>query len=47
MNVNKTLQKVLDYINREMAKYPEITPDKLDGNGTIYYRNGNDGTNWD
>lgn len=43
--MKEILNKVVDYINRGMN--PEITPDMLDGNGAIYYRNGNDGTKWD
>lgn len=45
MEAKEILKKVINYINRGMD--PEITPDMLDENGAIYYRNGNDGTKWD
>jgi hypothetical protein len=39
--------KLVDYIERAKKILPNITNDMLVENGTIYYRNGNDGTDWD
>ena len=36
--------KLVDYIERAKKILPNITNDMLVENGTIYYRNGNDGT---
>lgn len=45
---NVVKQQVLDYIKENIRnRFPEITDDMLIENGTIYYMNGNDGTNFD
>lgn len=43
----RIMNDVLDYINRAREEYPEITNDILCDNGSVYYMNGNDGTDFD
>lgn len=45
---NVVKQQVLDYIKENIRnRFPEITDNMLIENGTVYYMNGNDGTNFD
>lgn len=45
---NRVKQQVLDYIKSSIRdRFPEITDSMLIENGTIFYMNGNDGTNFD
>ena len=39
--------KLVNYIEKAKQLLPNVTNDILVENGTIYYRNGNDGTYWD
>ena len=43
----KIMAKVISFFNEVRKCYKEITDDKLDSNGAIYYMNSNDGTNFD
>ena len=48
MNTFKnTLEKIIAYINEARKLVPHITDDMLYNNGSIYYMNGNDGTDFD
>ena len=45
---DRVKQQVLDYIKSSIRdRFPEITDSMLIENGTIFYMNGNDGTNFD
>lgn len=45
---DRVKQHVLDYIKSSIRdRFPEITDSMLIENGTIFYMNGNDGTNFD
>lgn len=45
---DRVKQQVLDYIKSNIRdRFPEITDSMLIENGTIFYMNGNDGTNFD
>ncbi len=45
---DRVKQQVLDYIKSSIRdRFSEITDSMLIENGTIFYMNGNDGTNFD
>jgi len=47
MNGYKFKEQIERVINIAREKYPSITNDMLYANGSIYYMNGNDGTDFD
>ena len=45
---DRVKQQVLDYIKSNIRdRFPKITDDMLIENGTVFYMNGNDGTDFD
>ncbi|MCR5608762.1 MAG: hypothetical protein K6G26_06830 [Lachnospiraceae bacterium] len=46
--MNKILNKISCIINENIKKYlPDVLPEELEDNGSVYYMNGNDGTEFD
>ena len=46
--MNKILNEISCIINENIKKYlPDVLPEELEDNGSIYYMNGNDGTEFD
>ena len=46
--MNKILQDIQELIRKSLAEYlPEVSSDELEDNGTVFYMNGKNGTEFD